>query len=442
MYPQLPLSADIVNDALIKHELSDAGLATIREVSAIVADIEEATGIEFIRMEIGIPGLAPPLTGVQAEIEALRQGVASRYPNLEGLKSLKKEGSRFVKAFMNVDIDAQGCIATSGSMQGSYASFLLSCQLDEKKNTILFLDPGFPVQKQQVVVMGYQIASFDIYEHRGVDFEQQLEEYLMKGNIAAIVYSNPNNPTWICLHEDELEVIGRLSTKYEAIVIEDLAYFAMDFRTDMSKPFEAPYQPSVANYCDNYILLISSSKVFSYAGQRVALMCISNNLYNKHFHNLLARYGIEGFGNIMIQRVLYTLSAGASHSAQYALAAMLKAASDGQFEFLEDVHEYELRAREMKQMFVHNGFNITYPNDIDTPIANGFYFTISYGQMTAGELLQELLRYGISAIALYSTGSSREGLRICVSQTKREKLLVLQQRLTLFKQQNSLTINK
>jgi hypothetical protein len=170
-------------------------------------------------------------------------------------------------------------------------------------------------------------------------------------------------------------------------------------------------------------------------------MCISNTLYNKHFHNLLTRYGIETFGNVMIQRVLYTLSAGASHSSQYALAAMLKAASDGQFEFLEDVHEYELRAREMKQMFVCNGFTITYPNDIDTPIANGFYFTISYGQMTAGELLQELLRYGISAIALYSTGSNREGLRICVSQTKREKLPVLQERLTLFKQQNSLTIN-
>ncbi len=32
----------------------------------------------------------------------------------------------------------------------------------------------------------------------------------------------------------------------------------MDFRTDFSKPFEAPYVPSVAKYTDNYILLMSA----------------------------------------------------------------------------------------------------------------------------------------------------------------------------------------
>ena len=44
--------------------------------------------------------------------------------------------------------------------------------------------------------------------------------------------------------------IGELATQYDVIVLEDLAYFAMDFRQELSKPFQAPYQPSVAHYTD------------------------------------------------------------------------------------------------------------------------------------------------------------------------------------------------
>ena len=53
--------------------------------------------------------------------------------------------------------------------------------------------------------------------------------------------------------------------KYDVIVMEDLAYFCMDFRRDLGHPFEPPYPPTVAHYTDNYILMLSSSKIFSYA---------------------------------------------------------------------------------------------------------------------------------------------------------------------------------
>ena len=80
-----------------------------------------------------------------------------------------------------------------------------------------------------------------------------------------------------------LAIIGRLATQYDVIVMEDLAYFCMDFRRDMGHPFEPPYAPTVARYTDNYILMLSSSKIFSYAGQRMALTCISDKLFEKHY---------------------------------------------------------------------------------------------------------------------------------------------------------------
>ena len=123
------------------------------------------------------------------------------------------------------------------------------------------------------------------------------------------------------------------------MVIEDLAYFAMDFRNDLSQPFQPPYQATVARYTDNYLLLISGSKAFSYAGERIAVTCISDHLFHRHFDALSARYEGLPFGMVFSTRILYALSSGTSHSAQYALAAIMKAACDGTFNFHDEVME-------------------------------------------------------------------------------------------------------
>jgi aspartate/methionine/tyrosine aminotransferase len=207
----------------------------------------------------------------------------------------------------------------------------------------------------------------------------------------------------------------------------------MDFRTDLSKPGQAPYQATVAKYTNNYILLISSSKAFSYAGQRLGMICISDALFCREYPNLKERFGIASLGYTIIQRLIYVLSSGVTHSAQYGLAAMFKAANEGKFNFVEEVKEYGERAAIMKQIFIENGFKIVYDKDIDKELANGFYFTISYPNMGSGELLEKLLYYGISAISLTTCGSSRtEGLRACVSQVQRKQFNDLEYRVKQF----------
>ena len=412
--------------------LPDFGKATIREVVAISTQLEQETGTEFIHMEMGVPGLKAAQVGVDAEIEALRNGIASIYPNINGTPEVKKQASRFIKAFINIDIDPECCVPVTGSMQGTYASFLTAGQCTPGKDTILFIDPGFPVQKQQIAVMGYKYESFDVYEYRGERLREALEAHLSKGNIAAMIYSNPNNPSWICLKEEELRIIGELATQYDVIVLEDLAYFAMDFRQDLSKPFQAPYQPSVAHYTDNYVLLISGSKAFSYAGQRIGVSCISNKLYHRSYPGLTKRYGGGTFGTVFIHRVLYALSSGTSHSAQYALAAMLKAANEGQYNFLDEVKIYGERAHRLKEIFLRHGFHLVYDNDLGNPVADGFYFTIGYPGMTSGELAKELMYYGVSAISLITTGSHQEGLRACTSFIQDHQYAQLEERMAIF----------
>lgn len=436
-----PVDYETTKQIIESYHLPNFGKATIREVVAISNELEQKTGTEFIHMEMGVPGLKPAQVGVEAEINALQHGIASIYPNINGLPELKREASRFIKAFIGIDINEEGCVPVTGSMQGTFASFLTCGQCQKGKDTILFIDPGFPVQKQQITVMGYKYESFDVYDFRGDKLNAKLEEYLSKGNIAAIVYSNPNNPAWFCLTEDELKIIGEISNKHDVIVIEDLAYFAMDFRKDLGKPFEPPYQASVARYTDNYILQISGSKAFSYAGQRIGITAISNKLYNRKYPGLTERYGGGTFGTVYIHRVLYALSSGTSHSAQYALAAMFKAASDGTFNFVEEIKEYGRRAKRLKKIFTDNGFTIIYNKDLDQPIADGFYFTIGYPGMTGSQLMEELIYYGVSAISLETTGSRQEGLRACTSFIKDNQYNLLEERLRLFRENHSRTDN-
>jgi len=420
-------------DHLIQElRIPDPGQATIREIVALVNVAEARTGVKYIRMEMGVPGLKPAQVGIDAEIDALRAGVASIYPMVDGVPELKKEASRFIKTFMDVDVDPAACIPAVGSMQSTYAAFMAAAYADKTKDTALFIDPGFPVQKQQMMVAGLKYENFDVFAFRGEKLREKLESYLSKGNIHSIIYSNPNNPTWICLTEDELRIIGELSVKYDVIIMEDLAYFGMDFRRDLYTPGRPPWQATVAKYTGNYILFISSSKIFSYAGQRSAVMAISKDLFRREYPDLQARFRCTTFGNTITQRILYALTSGAGHSSQYALAAMFRAASDGEFNFVEEVKEYGEKAKVMKRMFLDNGFFIVYDNDLGDPIGDGFYFTIGYPGMTESELVRNLLCFGISAIGLKNTGSEREGIRACVSHVRRDQFSELEKRLKMF----------
>jgi aspartate/methionine/tyrosine aminotransferase len=284
--------------------------------------------------------------------------------------------------------------------------------------------------------MGVKYETFDVYDYRGEKLAGKLESYLKNGNICAIVYSNPNNPAWICLNEQELETIGKLATQYDCVVMEDLAYFAMDFRQDLSVPFQPPYQPSVGRYTDNYMLLISGSKAFSYAGERIGVVCISDKLFHRHFEQLSQRYQGLPFGLVFSTRMLYALSSGTSHSAQYAMAAMLKAASDGTYDFRKEVSVYGQRAHKLKEIFCRHGFHVVYDKDLDQPVADGFYFTIGYKKMTSGELAKELMYYGVSAICLITTGSHQEGLRVCTSFIEDHQYAQLEERMTIFEANN------
>jgi aspartate/methionine/tyrosine aminotransferase len=427
-----PFSRPLVDRLIKESSLPDVGKASIRELRKLVAAIEEASGRKFIRMEMGIPGLPAPAVGIEAEIAALRSGCASYYPDIEGIPELRAEAARFVKNFIDLDITPQNCFAAVGSMHACFSTLMVVGRMDKSRDTVLFIDPGFPVHKQLVKMIGLKHEGFDVYQFRGRRLKAKLESYLAKGNISAILYSNPNNPSWICFTEEELKIIAAAAERYGALVLEDLAYFGMDFRRDLGQPGKPPYQPTVARYTDQYVLFISSSKAFSYAGQRVGLLVIPDTVLALEKPDLKAFYPSPNVAHAVVFGTLYATTAGVTHSAQAGLAAMLAAANSGSLDFIDTVKEYGRRAQIMKDLFTKNGFSLVYDRDGDAPLADGFYFTVAYPGLSGAALVAELLYYGVSAIALETTGSGQPGIRACVSFVLPGHFGELEKRLCLF----------
>ena len=372
-----PIDPELVNKVLADNGIKEVGKASIREIKRLINDIESASGVKFVRMEMGIPGIPACKVGVEAQIKALQDGIATIYPDLDGTPELKKESSRFIKNFIDLDISPESCFPTVGSMMAGLISFMTLARREKQKDTTLFIDPGFPVQKNQHKILGLKYESFDVYDFRGDKLRAKLESYLSKGNIHSIIYSNPNNPSWICFTDEELRTIGELATQYDVCVIEDLAYFGMDFRRDISKPGVPPFQPTVGKYTDNYALMISGSKAFSYAGERIAVLAVSDKFGAREFPDLIPYFGNPCLRRAMINGAVYAVSSGTSHSAQFALAAIFKACNDGTYNYLDDVREYAEKAHIMKKIFTDNGFKIVYDHDGEEELADGFYFTLS-----------------------------------------------------------------
>jgi len=433
-----PLNKRVVDHTCIDFGIRNAhelGSASIRQLVGVIKDIERATGVEFIHMELGEPGLPAETTGIWAEHEALLRGCGSHYPIITGIPEVKHWGAEFVRAFLGIDIPAECIIPTVGSMQGAFALNLTISQLDPERDTVLFLDPCFPVQKLQCKVLGVNVASLDIADCRGEALADELEKFFQTGKISAILFSNPNNPSWQCLTERELEIIGRLATQYNVLVIEDLAYLNMDFRDpNRGTPYEPPYQPTVGRYTNNVVHLISCSKMFSYAGQRAAIIAINPYLAKREFPALGKRYGNDGqFLRNITYFTLYCLSSGVAHSVQYGMAAMFKAACQGKICFVQNTREYARRAHRIKEIMIANGFHIVYDKDADgQEVGDGFFFTFGYKDWTGEKLLNKLIYYGISAISLGNTGAKREGLRGCASAIRDDQFDELEKRLKKF----------
>ena len=433
----IPVSKKVLNE-IFDETGFDKNNLSIRETNRLATIISKKGNIDFIRMEMGIPNIPPSDIAKEAEKEAIDKGMQGFYPPFDGIPELKSAGSDFVKAFLDVNVGPENVIPTCGSLQGGYISQALAGNMHPGKDTILYLDPTFPVTRYQAKFLGLNSIGIELYDNRGDELIKAINEKIKNGNIGGILWSSPNNPSWSCLTESELEGIAEICDNNNILAIEDLAYLGMDFRKDYSQPHQKPYIPTIGKFGTNWITLISASKAFSFPGPRCGLAIISPKLDKMEFKGLEDFCGRKRFGHAFSLGGLYVTTSGTSHTAQFALAKMLKASTEGKFNFIKITRAYGERAKLVRKLFLKYGFKQVYKKDMDETVGDGFYLTMSYPNYDGNNLMLELMRYGISTITLKSTGSNRhEGLRICISFIDLKDMPILEEKLKIFMENNT-----
>ena len=127
-------SEELVASVVKELQIADLAHATIGEVLLVASRLEQQSGIPFIRMDQGSPGLPANRVGIEAEKAALDRGVGAQYPATDGIPELKREASRFVKAFVDIDISPRACIPTTGSVAASFGAFVITTQRVGKRH--------------------------------------------------------------------------------------------------------------------------------------------------------------------------------------------------------------------------------------------------------------------------------------------------------------------
>ena len=436
MTDSIPISKDVLEKIFDETGFNPNNLS-IRETNRLATLISKKGNLKFVRMEMGIPNIPTPDIAKKAEKEAIDKGFQGIYPPFDGIPKLKLAGSKFVKAFLDMDVEPEHVIPTCGSLQGGYISQALAGNMHKGKDTILYLDPTFPVTRYQAKFLGLKNEGIELYDNRGKKLLEAIKGKISKGNIGGLLWSSPNNPSWSCLTESELQGIAEICDYYDILAIEDLAYLGMDFRKDYSQPHVEPYIPTVGKFGKNWITLISASKAFSFPGPRCGLAIISPALNKQEFSQLEEFCGRKRFGHAFSLGGLYVTTSGTTHTAQFALAKMLESSTNGEYNFVKITSEYGKRAKKVCQIFLKYGFKQVYKKDMDETVGNGFYLTMSYPNYDGTDLMIELMKYGISTITLKSTGSNRhEGLRVCISFVSEKDIPVLEDRLKKFMENN------
>lgn len=417
------LSFDELNKRFKKYgvDLKEVEYPSIRDISDVITqdNFDDVFENGFINLCIGIPSLKAP-----QELVDFQKDMCDSYHNMYapfiGLNEVKSETLKTLKLFLNIDdyeMDKNLVFSTVGAMHASYLALQIVKELDKK---VVFLDPGFSVNKLQAKIIGLEYLNVDFGDSEWLN---KLED-ILKYNESAVLFSNPNNPTGMFFKDDVLRDIAFLINKYNGIAIEDLAYFLMVYDTDYTYPGVEPFFPTITKHTNDNILIMSASKLFSYAGERIGIIKISKELSEKK---------IRGENTLrFLGKYIHGTVASVSQSAQRTLYMALKMLNENNpimRKYLDNLREeYRERLEFVEHVFREANFKRIYKSNERATL----YMCFEHPDYThGGDICKKLLCYGIATVPLEIFGG-KPGIRVSISLLDKNRREILKRRLKNF----------
>ena len=238
-------------------------LSPIKTIELLAAKIPDV-----ISLAQGIPSFDTPDIVKRAAIKALNRGVVAKYSLTYGLFELRETiEQKLAEEGMYYDYEKE-IIAIAGSIEGLTAT-LISI-IESEKNEIIIFSPDYTSYSETIKVAGGKPVFVNLLENENwkIDFNDLRAK--INSRTAAIMFSNPNNPTGAIFSKDDLLEIAELAERAKAFLISDEVY--KDFIYDISNGEKIFSLAQVPELRKKVIRIFSLSKAYAMAGWRIGFL--------------------------------------------------------------------------------------------------------------------------------------------------------------------------
>lgn len=245
---------------------------------------EPITGKYDIRLDANESFISLPKEIIHKVMIASLDVEPNRYPDPYAINLLKSFGD-----FYGVSHD----YVTAGNGSDELISLIISTFFSENEELIT-LSNDFYMYRFYSDTFGVKTKVFPKNEDFTIDIDS-LISYANSSKARGIIFSNPCNPTSICLKKEE---VLRLVKSVDCLVVVDEAY--MDFADESVLKYASKY--------DNLIVLKTCSKALGLAAIRLGF-AVSNEVITKALRAVKSPYNVNGvtqsIGNVVLNEQEY-----------------------------------------------------------------------------------------------------------------------------------------
>lgn len=288
------------------------------QYSAIRQISEKANrlGSEVIRLDIGEPDYPEPAILRQVMPEIVARG--SFYAPTAGLPGLRRTIAERHSATFGCEVPPEAVVVTAG---GTGALNTAMALLLDAGDSIAIPTPGYPNYRTLAPLLGFKTEPYELLPDNEWQPDLAAIERLLAAGTRAVLINSPHNPAGCVLTEQTVLQLAELCRKYDAWIISDEVYAAMQFTgTPVSAYVLAP---------DRVFSVHSFSKEYSMTGYRIGCALVP-----------------EAFRERFPMMMMGLLGSPSSVSQEAALAALTQP-SDGMREFYR--HRQQLAGRLLRE---------------------------------------------------------------------------------------------
>jgi alanine-synthesizing transaminase len=190
-----------------------------------------ATGADIIDLGLGNPDQPTPAAIVDRLAEAARVGANHRYHPGRGLLDLRHAISEWYQRRHGASFDVdQDVMVTMGAKDGMTGLCLAILALGDH---VLAPDPCYPIHRGAPMIGGATVHSYSAgAEDQAQAIADALAAASKRGQRIKLVIANyPHNPTGRVVSREELRRIVEVVRDSGAMLLHDLAYADLDFRS-------------------------------------------------------------------------------------------------------------------------------------------------------------------------------------------------------------------